>query len=103
MKKLLALTAAVALASITSAAFAADNVTIMITKSSDTMAKVTPATSKGTSSVVPITFASGTSWSDVKDSYSVSPDTASKLAEKKECITVASDGGISYSPRKSKK
>jgi hypothetical protein len=94
MKKLLALTVIVALASFSSMALA-DDVTIMVTKSSDTMAKVTPD-GKDTGCTVPITFASGTSWDDVKDSYTVSSDNAGKLASGSEGIVVNSDGGISY-------
>jgi hypothetical protein len=94
MKKLLSFTLVLTLAALGSHALA-DDVTVMVTKASDTTAKITPE-GKSTSSTVPITFASGMSWDDVKDSYTVSSDNADKLAGCKEGIMINSDGGISY-------
>jgi hypothetical protein len=96
MKKLLAFTVALALASFSASAFA-DTVTLMVVKHGDAMATLTPNPGKD-SCTVPVKFDTGASWDNVHDSYDVSPETAAKLKAGEEYILVGSDGGISYHP-----
>jgi len=95
MKKILTLTLAITLASFSSLALA-DDATIVIKKASDTTATVGAFPDAKTSSVVPITFDSGASWDNVKDSYTVSSDVAAALANKKIAISIGSDGTASF-------
>jgi hypothetical protein len=99
MKKSLYLT--LALTFVAGALAQADDTTITITKASDTMAKVAPSQdTKGKSGVVPITFDSGASWDNVKDTYTVSSDTASALMSKKETISIGTDGTATFHSKK---
>ena len=94
MKKLLLLTLAITLISLGSVALA-DDVAICIKKAGDNKATVSDFNTCKNSSTVSIKFADGTSWDDVRDSYTVSSDDAAALAAGKKCIKVESDGGIS--------
>jgi hypothetical protein len=95
MKNSLCLT--LALTFIAGALAKADDTTITVKKSSDTMATVAPVPDdKGKSCTVPISFDSGASWDDVKDTYTVSSDTASGLMGKKETISIGTDGTATF-------
>jgi len=106
MKKLLVLAAGI-IVSFSVSSLRADDATqtVGITKAGDNTAKVTEWSGKDLSGTVPISFASGVSWDDVKDSYDVSPDTAAGLVSGKLAIVVNADSGLSYTPigHKSKK
>ena len=79
----------------------ADDTTITVKKASDTMATVAPVPdSKGTACKVPITFDSGASWDNVKDTYTVSSDTASCLMTKCETISIGTDGTATFHKKK---
>ena len=95
MKKFLLLTLIATLATFGSIAMA-DDVTICITKAGDNKAKVCTFGKDTPGSVVPINFACGTSWDNVKDSYTVSSETAAALADKKSSVTIADDGTASF-------
>lgn len=63
--------------------------------------KVKLSTSTGTEvSVVPIKFADGATWANVKDSYNVPCPIASKVKAGKACITVDTDGKASFRAKK---
>ncbi len=80
----------------------ADDVVIAVAKAGDTTAKVGTLGSDKTA-VVPISFDSGADWTAVKDSYTVSSDTAAALAAKKETISIGTDGTASFHAVKAKK
>jgi len=64
-----------------------------IQKSSDTMAKV--MVGKDTFKA-PICFDDGASWDSVKDYYDMTPSAVDGLKSGKMCISVGSDGTLSY-------
>jgi len=76
--------------------------TIAITKAGDTTAKVGKFGGKDTV-IVPISFDSGADWTTVKDSYTVSSDTAAAVMAKKDTISVGTDGGVSFHTKAMKK
>jgi hypothetical protein len=99
MKKSIYLT--LALTFIAGAALAkADDMTITIKKSSDSVATVASVPDNGKSCKVPIAFDSGASWDDVKDSYTVSSDTSGCLIKKTETISIGSDGTATFHKKK---
>jgi hypothetical protein len=103
MKKLTYLLLALPLTLCLSQLTQADDMTITVTKATDSMAKVTPSPlGKGKTTIVPISFDPGASWDNVKDTYTVSPNTASMLAHKKETISIGTDGTASFHPLKKK-
>ena len=81
---------------ITAGAIARADMTITVSKASDTRAKVASSDGKGGSSVVPIKFDDGADWSCVKDTYNVSDDTAKALMDGKEYISVGTDGTATF-------
>jgi hypothetical protein len=95
MKKFLLLTLIATLASFGSLA-SADDVTIAITKAGDTKAKVCTFGKDTPSSTVPISFDTDASWDVVKDSYTVSSDTAASLAAGTSCVSIGSDGTATF-------
>jgi hypothetical protein len=102
MKKSFYLT--LALTFIAGALAKADDMTITIKKSSDTMATVAAVPeSKGKACKVPIAFDSGASWDNVKDTYTVSPGTADGLMSKSETISIGTDGTATFHSMKTKK
>jgi len=72
---------------------------IAVAKQTDSTAKVT-FTSKD-SVVVPITFASGASWDNVKDNYTVNDQYVGLLKAGKVTITINSDDSASFNIVKS--
>jgi hypothetical protein len=106
MKNLFTLVLALAFAAFTSSAMADDSTTtIYLSQSGDNAAKVCTAHPLGYDGskclgTVPIKFADGTSWNDVKRSYDVSAAEVSALSSKCASITVQSDGGISVATTK---
>lgn len=102
MKKSLYLT--LALTCLAGALAKADDTVITIKKASDTMATVAPVPdSKGKGCKVPITFDSGASWDDVKDTYTVSSSTAGCLMSKSETVSIGSDGTATFHSKKKMK
>jgi hypothetical protein len=101
MKKLTYLGLTLVSISFLGAVALADDMTITIKKSSDTTAKVEAvAPDKGGPVVVPISFDSGADWDAVKDTYTVSPDTAKCLLKKKETISIGTDGTATFHSKK---
>jgi hypothetical protein len=100
MKKSLYLT--LALTFFAGALVKADDTTITVKKASDTRAKVATVPDKGKSCTVPIAFDSGASWDNVKDTYTVSSDTAAALLSKSETISIGTDGTATFHSKKKK-
>ncbi len=99
MKRFFSLTLALAFASFTSLALADDaTVDITIAKASDSTATVSTLSDGKSVATVPITFASDASFDSLKDSYTVSSDTESKLASKKLALAVTADGVVTFNP-----
>jgi hypothetical protein len=97
MKKLLALLLGIALTTYGTLALADDSsVTFGLSKVSDTKAKVSVWPDAKTTSVVGISFDSGASSDNVKDSYSVSPDIAAGLEAGKISISIGTDGTATF-------
>ena len=95
MKKLLSFLLVLTLAALGTHALA-DDVTVLVTKHGDNMITLTPDGGKESAVTVPVTFDSGADWSAVKDSYDIAPETYSGLASKMMCVSVGSDGGLSF-------
>jgi hypothetical protein len=97
MKKILAFTLALAFAAYGSFALADDSgVTFGLSKISDTKAKLSVWPDAKTTATVSISFDSGASWDDVKDSYTVSPDVAAGLEAGKVTISIGTDGTATF-------
>jgi len=94
MKKILALTLALAFAAYGSAL--ADDVTFGLSKISDSKAKLAVWPDGKPTATVAISFDSGASWDNVKDSYTVSPEIASWLEAGKVSISIGSDGTATF-------
>jgi len=94
MKKFLFLTLALAFTTFGSQAFA--DTTIGIKKASDNTAKVSNFNTGKALGTVPIMFASGASWDNVRDSYTVTDATAAAISSKKVCFSVAETGTITF-------
>ena len=98
MKKLLPYLLVLTLAALGTHALA-DDVTVMVIKHGDSMVTLTPNGGDETPVYVPITYASGADWSDVRDSYDIAPETLADLKAKKVTMCVASDGSATF-PKK---
>jgi hypothetical protein len=97
MKKILALVLAIALATYGTVALADDtSVTFSLSKVSDTKAKLSVWPDAKPTATVSISFDSGASWDDVKDSYSVTPDVAAGLEAGKISISIGTDGTATF-------
>ncbi len=112
MKKLLSVALVITLVSISKLAFADDsNVTIWVSKASDSSAKILTVAPLGYTpskevSIIPISFDSGASWDNVKRTYSVSPDIEAAIEKKSVSISVGTDGTATFhltSPKSKKK
>ncbi len=104
MKKILHVTLPAVFLAASLLALRADDATatvIKISKSSDKVAKVSfEAPSKYKPVMVPVKFDDGASWDSVKDTYNVTPATATGLEHKKVSLSFGSDGTVSYHSRK---
>ena len=97
MKKILILVLALAFAGYGSVAMADDSdVTISLSKVSDTKAKVSVWPDAQKTCVVKIKFSCCSNWDNVKDSYTVSPDVAAGLAAGKFFIAISNDGTAAF-------
>ncbi|HUB68445.1 MAG TPA: hypothetical protein VL981_13250 [Candidatus Methylacidiphilales bacterium] len=98
MKKILALILGIALATYGTVALADDDnsVTFSLKKISDSKAKLSVWPDAKPTATVSISFDSGADWSDVKDSYSVTPDVASGLEAGKISISIGTDGTATF-------
>jgi len=104
MKKLLALAFAITLASIGSAALA-DDVTIWVSKATDSTAKICTVAGIGYDSskcvgTIPISFDSGADWDSLKRSYTVSSDIEAAIEKKKLSISIGTDGTATFHTKK---
>jgi hypothetical protein len=97
MKNILALLLGIVLATYGTIALADDSdVTFGLSKVSDSKAKLSVWPDGKTTATVAISFDSGADWTDVKDSYSVSSDLASKLESGKASISIGTDGTATF-------
>lgn len=96
MKKIAQLTFAIVLTLSLGTLAHADDKTITVKKAGEHTAKVQSADGKGEASVVKIKFDDGADWSTVKDTYTVSDSTANALMEKKDYISIGTDGGATF-------
>ena len=93
MKNILALTLGIVLATYGTVALADDSdVTFGLSKVSDTKGKLSVWPDGKTTATVPVTFDSGASWDNVKDSYTVSSGVAAKLESGKAGLSIGADG-----------
>ena len=72
------------------------DMTIAVSKHTDTTAKVSDVDGKGGSQIVHVKFDDGADWSCVKDTYNVSDSTAHDLMAGKEYISIGTDGTASF-------
>ena len=74
---------------------------IKVSKSTDKVAKVSfEAPSKMKPVMVPVKFDDGASWDSVKDTYNVTPATATGLEHKKVSLSFGGDGTVSFHSKK---